>query len=113
MSRVAAASRADARVRAPQAADAAQRGGASLKTLTLAPGVRAKAATHAVCCETLKCAPLCRVAACLAELLTRLRTDLSVIQALCADAGLLPPPDDGGEAAVKRRRRGGEGGGWS
>jgi hypothetical protein len=41
---------------AHQAADAAQRGGASLKSLTLARDVRAKSATHAVCCETLKCA---------------------------------------------------------
>jgi hypothetical protein len=38
------------------AADAAQAGGASLKSLTLARTVRAKSATHAVCCETLKCA---------------------------------------------------------
>ena len=54
--------------RAPQAADAAQRGGASLKTLTLAPGVRAKAATHAVCCETLKCAVSSQLRPCHATL---------------------------------------------
>lgn len=41
-------------LRASQAADAARRGGASLKSLTLAEGIRAKSATHALCSETLK-----------------------------------------------------------
>ena len=42
-----------------QAADAARSGGASLKTLTLAPHIRAKGATHKLCAETLKRAPPC------------------------------------------------------
>eukprot|EP00976_Prorocentrum_cordatum_P030556 622223-Prorocentrum_minimum.AAC.2 len=33
-----------------------KKGGASLKSLTLAPNIVAKKATHAICCETLKCA---------------------------------------------------------
>ena len=32
------------------------KGGASLKSLTLAPAILFKKATHAICCETLKCA---------------------------------------------------------
>ena len=46
------------------AADGANRGhvrGASIKTLTLAPGVAAKKATHAVVCETLRHIPLLRL----------------------------------------------------
>jgi len=37
------------------AADAARSGGASVKSLTLAPHVVEKKATHAVTCNTLKC----------------------------------------------------------
>ena len=36
-------------------AQGAKKGGASLKSLTLAPNIIAKKATHAICCETLKC----------------------------------------------------------
>jgi len=39
-------------------ADGERRGGASIKTLTLAPGLAAKKATHAVVCETLKHVPI-------------------------------------------------------
>ena len=42
-------------------ADGARRGGASIKTLTLAPGVAAKKVTHAVVCETLKHVPILKV----------------------------------------------------
>ena len=38
------------------AADSARSGGASIKSLTLAPHVVEKKATHAVTCNTLKCA---------------------------------------------------------
>ena len=41
------------------AADAARAGGASIKSLTLAPHVVEKKATHAVTCNTLKCEPAC------------------------------------------------------
>jgi putative methyltransferase len=71
--------------------------------------VRAKAATHAVCCETLKCAPPVQHTPGLHVLTLTPCAVLSVIQALCADAGLLPSPD--GEAASKRQRRAGESGG--
>jgi hypothetical protein len=43
-------------VRKLLAAQEAGKGGASLKSLTLAPAILAKKATHAICCETLKCA---------------------------------------------------------
>ena len=42
-------------------ADGARRGGASIKTLTLAPGIAAKKATHAIVCETLKHIPLLKL----------------------------------------------------
>ena len=42
-------------------ADGARRGGASIKTLTLAPGVAAKKVTHAVVCETLKHVPILKL----------------------------------------------------
>jgi len=42
-------------------ADGSRRGGASVKTLTLAPGVAAKKVTHAVVCETLKHVPLLKL----------------------------------------------------
>lgn len=42
-------------------ADGSRRGGASVKTLTLAPGVAAKKVTHAVVCETLKHVPILKV----------------------------------------------------
>ena len=42
-------------------ADGARRGGASIKTLTLAPGIAAKKATHAIVCETLKHVPLLKL----------------------------------------------------
>jgi hypothetical protein len=42
-------------------ADGARRGGASIKTLTLAPGVAAKKATHAIVCETIKHIPLLKL----------------------------------------------------
>ena len=42
-------------------ADGARRGGASVKTLTLAPGVAAKKVTHAVVCETLKHVPILKL----------------------------------------------------
>ena len=41
------------------AADAARTGGASIKSLTLAPHVVEKKATHAVTCNTLKCVSCC------------------------------------------------------
>ena len=39
-------------------ADASGRGGASIKSLTLAPSIEAKKATHAVTCQTLKLLPV-------------------------------------------------------
>ena len=42
-------------------ADGRRRGGASIKTLTLASGVAAKKATHAVVCEALKHVPLIKL----------------------------------------------------
>ena len=42
-------------------ADGSRRGGASIKTLTLAPGVAAKKVTHAVVCETLKHVPILKL----------------------------------------------------
>ena len=42
-------------------ADGARRGGASIKTLTLAPAIAAKKATHAIVCETLKHIPLLKL----------------------------------------------------
>ena len=42
-------------------ADGARRGGASVKTLTLAPGITAKKVTHAVVCETLKHVPILKL----------------------------------------------------
>lgn len=42
-------------------ADGARRGGASVKTLTLAPGVAAKKVTHAVVCGTLKHVPVLKL----------------------------------------------------
>ena len=39
-------------------ADASGRGGASIKSLTLAPSIEAKKATHAVTCQTLKLLPI-------------------------------------------------------
>ena len=43
-------------VRKLLAAQERGKGGASLKSLTLAPAILFKKATHAICCETLKCA---------------------------------------------------------
>lgn len=40
-------------------ADEKKQGGASIKTLTLAPGVIAKKATYALTCETLRCESHC------------------------------------------------------
>jgi len=57
--------------------DAKQSGGASIKSLTLAEGVRAKSATHAVVCETLK--------------------HVRLLEELAAEAGLFGRP-------AKRRR---------
>ena len=42
-------------------ADGARRGGASIKTLTLANGIAAKKATHAIVCETIKHIPLLKL----------------------------------------------------
>ena len=43
-------------------ADGSQRGGASIKTLTLRDDVRLKRPTHALVCETLKHVPITRLA---------------------------------------------------
>ena len=74
-------------------AEREQRGGASLKTLALAPGVKAKKATFALCCETLRFWPVLQT--------LRDRAGLAAAAGAGAAAGGPGGGDGGREAATE------------